>query len=322
MENSILGLQTTRVNPRKPITQLPTIICSPQINLSNLLNMSQPSLKEKFEDEQLLSAALAIELEDVKKTLAQLKLDKTKPTHSGPFSLKPDYYINYSIRRICEELDKIESRLEKLESGEQPRDWNLYKNVWKLENFSAVSNNAKQFEEIENKNFADPNLARDFCSTAFFSKPYDYSFLSAPSLMDVAQHLANQCLSISLIAGPFDDILSWPFKGTIQISVFRQDNSGLIWTNLLKTNYKTTPCFSRSSPHQPNPSCCIFFYLPHEEMFKADKNLIKNGNVYIQIKILDFPWTPNSIPTIVNPRWDVVFEIQQRKRKRNKLWEN
>ena len=53
--------------------------------------MSQPSLKEKFEDEQLLSTALAIELEDVKKTLAQLKLDKTKPTHNGPFSLKPDY---------------------------------------------------------------------------------------------------------------------------------------------------------------------------------------------------------------------------------------
>ena len=77
--------------------------------------MSQPSLKKKFEDEQLLSTALAIELEDVKKTLAQLKLDKTKPTPNGPFSLKPDYYINYSIRRILEKLDKLESRLEKLE---------------------------------------------------------------------------------------------------------------------------------------------------------------------------------------------------------------
>ena len=85
--------------------------------------MSQPSLKEKFEDEQLLSTALAIELEDVKKTLAQLKLDKTKLPHSGPFSLKPDYYI----KRIFEELDKLESRLEKLETGEQSRDWNLYK---------------------------------------------------------------------------------------------------------------------------------------------------------------------------------------------------
>ena len=79
--------------------------------------MSKPSLKEKFEDEQILSAALAIELEDVKKTLAELKLDKTKPTHSGPFNLKPDYFINiiiniinYSIKIIFKKLDWISTR--------------------------------------------------------------------------------------------------------------------------------------------------------------------------------------------------------------------
>ena len=252
--------------------------------------MSQPSLKEKFEDEQLLSAALAIELEDVKKTLAQLKLEKTKHTHSGPFSLNPDYYINYSIRSIFKELDKIESRLEKLESGEQPRAWNLYKIIWKLENFSVVFNYAKQFEEIENKNIADPNLARDFCSTAFLSKPYGYSFFIRAFPYGCGPALGkSMSVTISLIAGLFYDILTWPFKRTIQISVFRQDNSGLIWTNLLKANDKTTPCFTRLSPLQPNPSCSIFFYLLHEEMFKTQKNLIKNDNVYIQIKILDFP---------------------------------
>ena len=121
MEISILGLQTTRVHPRKPITQLPRIDSTPSINFSILLNMSQPSLKEKFEDEKLLSTAFAIELEDVKKTLAQLKLDKSKPLCKGPFSLNVDYYV----KKIFKELDKIESRLEKLETGELPRDWNL-----------------------------------------------------------------------------------------------------------------------------------------------------------------------------------------------------
>ena len=106
--------------------------------------MSQPSLKEKFDDEQLLNTALAIELEDVKKTLAQLKLDQSKPLHKGPFSLNVDYYF----KKILKELDNIESRLEKLETGEQPRDWNLYKINWKLENFSLIFNNAKLFEEI------------------------------------------------------------------------------------------------------------------------------------------------------------------------------
>ena len=55
-------------------------------------------------------------------------------------------------------------------------------------------------------------------------------------------------ITISLIAGPFDDIVTWPFRGTIQISVFRQDNSGLIWTNLLKTNDKPRPALHAHHP--------------------------------------------------------------------------
>ena len=92
MENSTLGPQTTRIYPRKPITQFPANICSPQINFGVLLKMSQRSLKKKFDDEQLLSTALAIELEDVKKALAELKFEKPKPAHSGPFSLNVDDY--------------------------------------------------------------------------------------------------------------------------------------------------------------------------------------------------------------------------------------
>ena len=83
--------------------------------------MSQLSLKEKFEDEQLLSTAPTIEPEDDKKILAPLKLDKSEPLHKGPFSLNVDYYII----KIFKELDSIGSRLEKLESGEQARDWKL-----------------------------------------------------------------------------------------------------------------------------------------------------------------------------------------------------
>ena len=191
---------------------------------------------------------------------------------------------------IFKKMDDIECRLEKPESGEQPHDWNLYKIIWKLETFSLIFNNAKLFEETENKNDTDPNLARNFCSTACLSKPYGYSFFIRAFPYGCGPALGkSMSITISLIAGPFDDILTWPFKGTFQITVFRQDNSGIIWTNLLKTNDKKTPCFSRPSPLQPYQSCGIFFYLPHEEMFKTDKSLIKNDNVYIQIKILDFP---------------------------------
>ena len=175
--------------------------------------MSQPSLKKKFEDEQLLSTVVATELEDVKKTLAQIKLEKSKLIPSGPFSLKRDYYINYSIKRIFAELDNIESRLEKLESGEQPRDWNLYKFIWKLENFSLIFNNAKLFKETKNENDTDPNLARDFCSTAFLSKPYGYRFFIRAFPFGCGPALGNlMSITISLLAGPFDDIPLGPLR--------------------------------------------------------------------------------------------------------------
>ena len=85
--------------------------------------MSQPSLKDKFDDEQLLSAALAVELEDAKTTLAQVKLEKPKPTRNGRFSLN----VDCRIRKIFKKMDSLESGLQKLEAGEQPRDWNLCK---------------------------------------------------------------------------------------------------------------------------------------------------------------------------------------------------
>ena len=209
MENSILGPQTTRVHPRKPITQFPMNICPPQINFSIRLSMSQPSLKEKFDEEQLLSTDIAIELEDVKKTLAQLKLDKSKPLHTGPFSQNVDCYI----KKIFKEMDDIEFRLEKLESGEQPHDWNLYESIRKLENFSVIFKSAKLFEETKNKNYTDPKLARDFCSTVFLSKPYGYSFFIRAFPYGCGPALGkSMSITISLTAGPFDDFLTWPLK--------------------------------------------------------------------------------------------------------------
>ena len=96
--------------------------------------------------------------------------------------------------------------------------------------FLTTPNYSKKQKKKKN---TDPNLTRDFCSTAFLSKPYGYSFFIRAFLYGCGRALGKlKSITISLIAGPFDDIFPWPFKGTIQISVFRQDNFGLIWTNL------------------------------------------------------------------------------------------
>ena len=139
-------------------------------------------------------------------------------------------------------MDSIESRSQKLETGKQPRDWILHKIIWKLESFWVIFENAKLFEETKNKNETDPNMARDFCSVAFLSKPYGYSLFIRTFPYGCGPALSkSMSITISLIAGHFDDIFFWPSKETIQNSVFRQDNSGLMWTNLLKTDDKTTP---------------------------------------------------------------------------------
>ena len=155
--------------------------------------MSQPPLKEKFGDEQLLSTTLAIELEDVEKTLTQLRLEKPKRMLSGPFNLNVDYYF----KKIFKELDNIDFRLQKLETGEQPRDWNLYKSIWKLEKISVTFNNAKLFYGTKKM---IPTL---IWHATFVAQPLSASLMAmvcliAPSLMDEAQHLANQCQSLYL----------------------------------------------------------------------------------------------------------------------------
>ena len=89
-------------------------------------------------------------------------------------------------------MDSTANRLQKLETGGQLRDCNLYKIIWKLENFSVIISYAKLFEETKNKNDTDKKLARDFCSTVFLSKPYDYSFIIRAFPIDVDQHLKYQ----------------------------------------------------------------------------------------------------------------------------------
>ena len=151
-------------------------------------------MEEKFDDEQLLSTALVIELEDVKKTLAQLKLEKPKPTHSGPFTLNVDYYT----KKFFEELDSIDSRLEKSQSGEQLR-------IWKSIRLPVHSKTIQLF--LTTPNYSAKRKTRMILiqtqHAIFVVQSFSVSLMatvssSAPSLMDVVQHLANQCLSLYL----------------------------------------------------------------------------------------------------------------------------
>ena len=155
--------------------------------------MSQPSRKDKFDDEQLLRTALAVELEDAKKNLAQLKLDKPKPPHNGPFGLN----VDYCIRNFLKEMDSIDSRLQKLES-EQPRGWNLCKIIWKLEIFSAIFVTPNYLKKQKTTMISIQIWYENFVVPPFSANLMAIVSLSALSLMDVVQPLADQCPSLYL----------------------------------------------------------------------------------------------------------------------------
>ena len=150
-----------------------------------LFNMFQPSLKEKFGDEQLLSTALAIELEDVKKTSVQLKLKNPNPHRAV-----------YYIRKILKEMDSIDSGPQKIETREQLRDWNFF--IGKFGNSKACLSfltTANFLKKQKTKMIPIPIWYAIFAAQLFSGNLMVIASLSAPSLMDVAQHLANQCIS-------------------------------------------------------------------------------------------------------------------------------
>ena len=168
-----------------------------------------------MDDERPLKAALVNELEDVEKTLTQPRINKAKIKQKRSLSLNVDYYFG----KVLKKKVNVVSRLQKLEKGEKSCKLNLYKFTWKLESFSVVFNNAKHFEENKNKNDIDPDLTRDFYSTAHLNRSFGYKFLISTFPYGCGSTLGkSMSITVSAISGPFEHILSWPLNGKYQSS--------------------------------------------------------------------------------------------------------
>ena len=95
-------------------------------------------------------------------------------------------------------MDESEPRLEKLEPGEQPRDWNHYKIIWKLGNFSLILIMLNFLKKRKTKMILTQTRHATFVAQLFSANLMATVPSSAPSLMVVAQYLSNQCLSLYL----------------------------------------------------------------------------------------------------------------------------
>ena len=96
------------------------------------MNTSSSTLIEQLEDERSLTDSLINEL-----LLLRQKLNITQ--------YKDDTFDSDMIHEISKKLDALEMRVLRIEKKSIPRDWNLYKVIWRLDQFSDIFQNAEKY---------------------------------------------------------------------------------------------------------------------------------------------------------------------------------
>ena len=113
--------------------------------------------------------------------------------------------------RLVKRVDALEMRIIRIEKRSFPRDWNLYKVIWRLDQFTDIVQNAEKYEKRLSHlraPFCDPNSLKDVCSPIFFSQPFGYTFHLRDYLfvIDTAKgRYMSVCLS--MCPGLYDEIL-------------------------------------------------------------------------------------------------------------------
>ena len=82
-------------------------------------------------------------------------------------------------------------RILRIEKTSIPRDWNLYKVIWRFDQFTDILPNAEKDEKslsYVRAPYCDPNSLKDVRSPIFFSQPFGYAFhlRAYPSGFDTA----------------------------------------------------------------------------------------------------------------------------------------
>ena len=234
------------------------------------------SLQEQLDNEKSFSDALVNELLILRQILSEIQI-----TGQDKKRMKDDQHEQY--KELTRKIGCLEMEILTLKTKTNPRDWNLYKVIWKLEKFSMVLFNAKHYEKEKPKQLPDPNLICDYCSPPLFTQSYGYTYFirAFPYGCDAAKGKAMS-IFITFIAGPYDDILPWPFKGSFEINLIECDQ--LKRTRTFEPDEQSLFCFQRPHPNNPNPSYGTTFYISHDELFSPDHQYFKNDSLFLEIK--------------------------------------
>ena len=249
------------------------------------MNTSSSTLIEQLEDERSLTDSLINEL-----LLLRQKLNITQ--------YKDDTFDSDMIPEISKKLDALEMRVLRIKKKSIPRDWNLYKVIWRLDQFSDIFQNAEKYEKSLSHvraPYCDPNSLKDVCSPIFFSQPFGYTFhlRAYPYGIDTAKgKYMSVCLA--MCPGPYDEILTWPFQGVIEIHLLGQGNIYKPYKQLIVTNNNNSECFKKPIPTASNTAITILCFIPHDELMNPEKPWLKNNSIFFEVKVINTLYAPLS----------------------------
>ena len=98
------------------------------------MNSSSSTIIEQLEDERSLTDSLINEL-----LLLRQKVNITPYTDESKDSDR--------IHEVNKRLDALEMRILRIEKKSNPRDWNLYRVIWRLDQFTDILKNAEKYEK-------------------------------------------------------------------------------------------------------------------------------------------------------------------------------
>ena len=159
--------------------------------------------------------------------------------------------------------------------------------LWKVTSIQLVFESARLWYLKPGRENAPTTRLR---SPIFRSHPYGYNFYLNLYPYEFAAAIGTWAsISLSMSAGEYDDMLSWPVSKIIQIKVRDQLNPLNTWSQTIETKEPTRPT---SAEFSTAPTVRYPEFSPHSKLFKKADGYLYNDTIYLEISFSDTPILP------------------------------
>ena len=131
--------------------------------------------------------------------------------------------------------------------------------------------------------YCDPNSLKDVCSAIFFTQLIwlHPSSTSLPFGIDSAKgKYMSVCLA--MCPGPYDEILTRPFQGVIEICLVGQGNVSKPYKQLIVANNNNSERAKKPIPTSSNTAVTILCFIPVDELMNSENPWLENDSIFLK----------------------------------------